>query len=235
MMLSSRLGWLVPVALTVVGFGSNVQSAAAQTTYNFDVKYNTLLQFVPRPDLGQDIIRATITGESADANFGLTNFESNTYGKLVEATATTQKFKFNADPAVFGLKDLPILGDRYFGGSNELFGKADDMATINFANNTVMGGGTINIIGGKGIFENASGAITFTQQDRLDPTAPPGTPVKGEAVLKFSLQTPQKVPEPTATTTLVGMGVIGAGLLVRRRRYKTTLGAAQPPSRPVRS
>jgi hypothetical protein len=220
-MLTSRLAWLIPVALTVVGLGSNVQRAAAQTNSDFDVKYNTLFTLVPRNDLGQDIFRATITGESADAAFGLTNFESNTYGKLVEATATTQKFQFDANPAVFGLKDLPILGDRYFGGSNELFGRASDSATVNFQAGTIAGGGTISIIGGTGIFENASGVITFTQEDRLDPTAPPGTPVKGEAVLKFSLQNSQKVPEPTATTTLVGMGVIGAGLLMRQRRVRS--------------
>jgi hypothetical protein len=244
-MLYSRLLWLIPVALTLVGLGSNVKSAIsaspqgfrradayanaiAQTTKNFDITYNTLFRLQPRQDLGEGIFRATITGESSNALYGLTNFESNTYGKLVESTETTQKFQFNADPAVFGLKNQNMLGDVYFNADNKspnkLFGTANDMATINFANNTVMGGGEITLTGGAGIFENASGKITFTQQDQLDPTAPPGTPVVGEATLKFFVQNSQKVPEPTVSTTLVGIGVIGTGLLLRRHRNKNTFG-----------
>lgn len=227
-MFRSRIAWLIPAALTIVGLGSNVKSAIAQTTNNFDVTYKTLFQLQPRTDLGEGMFRATITGESKDALYGLTNFESNTYGKLVEATETTQKFQFNADPSAFGLKNQNMLGDVYFDSGNtspnKLFGTANDMATINFANNTVMGGGTITLTGGAGIFENASGKITFTQQDKLDPTAPPGTPVKGEATLKFTTQTPKKVPEPTATTTLISIGVVGAGLVLRRHRNKNTVG-----------
>lgn len=226
-MLRSPIAWLIPVALTLVSLGSNVKSAIAQTTNNFDVTYKTLFSLQPRTDLGEGIFRATITGESKDALYGLTNFESNTYGKLVEATETTQKFQFNADPTVFGLENQNLLGDVYFNADNKsgnkLFGTANDMATIDFVNNTVMGGGTITLTGGTGIFDQASGKITFTQQDRLDPTAPPGTPVVGEAVLKFSVQTPKKVPESTATTTLVGIGVIGTSLLLRRHRNKNTL------------
>jgi len=225
-MLRSPIAWLIPVALTLVGLGSNVRSAIAQTTNNFDVTYKTLFSLQPRTDLGEGIFRATITGESKDALYGLTNFESNTYGKLVEATDTTQKFQFNADPTVFGLQNQNLLGDVYFNADNKsgnkLFGTANDMATIDFVNNTVMGGGTITLTGGTGIFDQASGKITFTQQDRLDPTAPPGTPVVGEAVLKFSVETPKKVPEPTASTTLVGISVIGTALLLRRHRKKNT-------------
>ena len=225
-MLRSPIAWLIPVALTLVSLGSNVKSAIAQTTNNFDVTYKTLFSLQPRTDLGEGIFRATITGESKDALYGLTNFESNTYGKLVEATDTTQKFQFNADPTVFGLENQNLLGDVYFNADNKsgnkLFGTANDMATIDFVNNTVMGGGTITLTGGTGIFDQASGKITFTQQDRLDPTAPPGTPVVGEAVMKFSVETPKKVPEPTASTTLVGIGVISTGLLLRRHRKKNT-------------
>jgi hypothetical protein len=223
-MLRFNTAWILPIALTAIGFGSNVASAQAQTTTNFDVKYNTLFTLIPRSDLGEGIFRATITGNSSDAAFGLTNFESNTYGKLVEATATTQSFEFNANPAQFGLKDLPMLGDRYFGGSNELLGKASDRAKVDFGAGTVAGGGTITITKGTGLLENASGQITFTQQDKLDPTAPPGTPVKGEAILKFSMTTPRSVPEPTGTTSLIGIGVTGAVLMLRRHQRKGSIG-----------
>ncbi len=217
-MLRSHIGWLIPLALTCFGFGSNVERAIAQTSNEFSVTYDTEFLLTPRSDLGENIFRATITGTSSDAAFELSNFTSNTYGKLLESTPTIQKYQFDADPGVFGLENQPILGDRYFGGSNELFGRASDMATIDFANQKVSGGGTITLTGGTGLFENATGQITFTQEDELDPNAPPGTPVKGQAKLNFSVQTPaQQVPEPSATTTLVGIGVIGAGLLVRRQ------------------
>jgi hypothetical protein len=232
-MVVSKSAWILTVALTLINSGFNPQSAFAQSasltttnaslinqnSRNFEIKYNTLLTLIPTPDLGENIFRATITGQSSDAAFGLTNFESNTYGKLVEATPTTQKFEFNGNPAVFGLTGQQVLVDRYFGGSNELFGIADDMATVDFAAATVMGGGVINITGGIGIFEQASGQISFTQQDVLDLNAPPGTPVKGEAILKFSVQTPKAVPEPTVTTTLVSIGAIGA-VMLRRRHSK---------------
>jgi hypothetical protein len=223
-MLRFNTSWILPIALTAIGLGSNVAIAQAQTTTNFDVKYNTLFTLVPRSDLGEGMFRATITGNSSDAAFGLTNFESNTYGKLVEATPTTQSFEFNANPAQFGLKDLPMLGDRYFGGSNELFGKASDRAKVDFGVGTVAGGGTITLTKGTGLLENASGQITFTQNDKLDPTAPPGTPVKGEAILKFSVTTPRSVPEPTGTTSLIGIGLTGAVLMLKRHHRKGSIG-----------
>ncbi len=235
-MLNKKSIRFIPVTLSVIAFGFNLPSAFAlgnpevsiassselqsQTIKNFEIKYNTLFTLIPRPDLGENMFRATITGESADAAFGLTNFESNTYGKLVNATATTQEFQFNADASAFGLKGLEILGDRYFGsGSGELFGTANDSAKIDLQAGTVSGGGTITITEGTGIFDEAGGQITFTQQDKLDPTAPPGAPVKGEAILKFSVQ---KVPEPTTTGALISIGAIGAGLRLRRSRKATS-------------
>jgi hypothetical protein len=235
-MVSFKIKCFIPVALSVIGIGLNLQSASAQstsgitiaftgselqaqTTKNFEIKYNTLFTLIPKPDLGENIFRATITGESTDAAFELNNFVSNTYGKLVKATETTQEFEFNADPTAFGLQNLPVLGDEYFGGDSKLFGIAADRATINFATQTVSGGGTITLTGGTGIFNNASGQITFTQQDKLDPTVPPGSPVKGEAILKFTVDA-QKVPEPTTTAAVASMGVIGAGSLLRRNKRR---------------
>ena len=236
-MLINKSRRFIPVALGVIAFGFNLPSAFAlgnpevsitsseselqsQTIKNFEIKYNTLFTLIPRPDLGENMFRATVTGESSDAAFGLTNFVSDTYGKLVNATKTTQEFRFNADPSAFDLKDLPTLSDRYFGdGSGELFGTASDRAKIDFQAGTVNGGGTITITRGTGIFDEASGQIAFTQQDKLDPTAPPGAPVKGEAILKFSVQ---KVPEPTTTGALISIGAIGAGLRLRRSRKATS-------------
>lgn len=205
---------LVSVATMLVGLGVDTSKAIAQTDYEFSATYNTVVTIDPsfRPDLG--IFRATITGETTDAPYGLNNFISNTYGKF---DPTTNISTFNSDPAVFGLQGEPVLSDRYFGIENELFGTANDQARFDFEQGTVAGGGTITLTGGSGIFENATGQITFTQNDRLTSTDVT-EPFEGQATLNFSVQTPQEVPEPTTNATLVGIGIIGSGLLWQRRR-----------------
>ncbi|MBD2449217.1 hypothetical protein H6G76_19065 [Nostoc sp. FACHB-152] len=226
-MFSSNIGWLIPAALTVVSLGSNIQSATAQISYNtytFSNNYNTTVTIDPtfRPDLG--IVRATITGKSVEpAPYGLDFFTSNTYGKLQPSeNPSITKYAFNSDANVFGLEGQQVFSDRYYGGANELFGKASDSAEINFAEGTIKGGGNITIFGGTGLFENVTGTISFTQQDKL---GPPGVPSQGLATLNFSLQTPQQVPEPSATLSLIIMGITGVGSLISRHSSKNTLGS----------
>lgn len=215
-MLRSHNVWLFGVALTFLSFGLGAERATAQNNYEFSVIYDTLVAIDPsfRPDLG--ITRVTVTGETENAPFGLNNFISNTYGRF---DPTTNIATFNADASVFGLQGVPILSDRYFGGENEIFGRASDMAKFNFEEATVSGSGTITITGGLGIFENATGTITFTQNDRLTSTDPT-EPFRGRATLNFSVQTAQAVPEPRSIATLVGLGMIGTNFLLRRRNRK---------------
>ena len=123
---------------------------------------------------------------------------------------------------MFCLQGVPTLFDRYFGGSNELFGTASDQAKFNFAEGTVEGSGTITLTRGTGIFANATGQITFTQNDRLTSTDLT-EPFRGQATLQFSVQTPQEVPEPQTEAALVGMGLIGTGFLLRRRCLKSAM------------
>ncbi|GAB1539372.1 hypothetical protein NUACC21_20380 [Scytonema sp. NUACC21] len=216
-MLRQKVKWFISVTLTLLGFGSSIKTATAQTTYEFTANYSTAVEINEfRPDLG--IIRATITGESIGAPFGLESFISNTYGQLQPSSnPSILKYNFNSDPGAFGLTNLPVFADRYFGGSNELFGRASDSAEINLAEGTIRGGGNITIFDGTGIFQNATGTITFTQEDRL---GPPGTPSQGLATLNFSIRTPRTVPEPTATTTLVAIGLTGASLILSQSRRK---------------
>jgi hypothetical protein len=224
-MFSSNIGWLMTAALTVVSLGSNIQSVVAQSSYNtytFSNNYNTTVTIDPtfRPDLG--IVRATITGKSVEpAPYGLDFFTSNTYGQLQPIeNPSINKYIFNSDASVFGLEGQPVFSDRYYGGANELFGKASDSAEINFAEGTIKGGGNITIFGGTGLFEKVTGTISFTQQDEL---GPPGVPSQGLATLNFTLQTPQQVPEPSATLSFIVMGITGVGSLISRRSSKKTL------------
>jgi hypothetical protein len=207
---------LASVAITLISFGLDTAKVNAQTNYEFSATYDTVVTIDPsfRPDIG--ITRATITGENADAPYGLSKFLSNTYGQF---DPTTNISYFNADASAFGLENQPLLSDRYYGGSNELYGTANDQAKFDFVNGTVNGAGTITLTGGEGLFKDAVGKITFTQNDRLtstDLTAP----FQGKAVLKFSVQTPKAVPEPNATAGVIGMGFVGLSFLLGKYSHK---------------
>lgn len=188
-----------------------VDGLFAPRTYELSVTYDTLTTIGPPTEEDPNVLRANITGEVAEgevAPFGLTNFESNTFGTLTEVTTSedgtieTATFEFNADPTEFGLpadlQEQPY-SDRYYGEEtdNELFGTADDMATLNFVEGTIAGSGEITIIDGNGLFEDATGLITFEQQDELppieDPTNPFASltePAPGQATLTFTIETP---------------------------------------------
>ncbi|MBW4598314.1 MAG: hypothetical protein KME29_01540 [Calothrix sp. FI2-JRJ7] len=219
-MVRKSIAWLIPTVAIAV-FGTNLR-AQAQTTKNFEIQYNTLTQIVP---FQPGFARATITGKSSSpAAFGLDSFLSNTYGREDASNFPIVRYNFNSEPTAIGLPStLPSFSDRYFGGANELFGKADDSAEVNLATGNIQGAGTITIFGGTGVFENATGKITFTQQDAFDPSNIPPEGVPGVAILKFDIQTPtRQVPEYTPTYTLVSAGLIGAVLLKRGKRQKAS-------------
>lgn len=88
-MLRRSIAWLVPVALTLVGFGSNVQSVSAQTTDDayelkeFSITYDVLANFGPVIDPELNVLNVELTGESiGNAAFGLNNFISRNYGRF---------------------------------------------------------------------------------------------------------------------------------------------------------
>ncbi len=218
MSLNTTCSRLIPVALTIVGLGSFVQSASAQTTYLFDTVYDTVVTLTPI--MGTDVSQALVVGVNPNAPYGLTNFRSfNNYSRL---DPTTGNLVFVQDASQFGLSGFPIGGEEFSGnGVDKLFGNSTATASFDFVNNVLSGTGTINITGGTGKFSGALGTINFTEIEplNLDPTAP----LVGQAFLKGSFQTPQQVPEPATNTALIGIGTIGTGLLVKRR-YKSILG-----------
>lgn len=223
MIQKSYTAYLVPVALTLVSFGVDTAKAIAQTSgtvYEFSIPYTvfTDIDTTFRPDL--NISRVTDRGESSNAVYGLTNFLSDAYAQA-EFRGTTISSRFDANPAVFGIEG-EILGDRFFGGANELFTRSSGNFETDLVEGVIRGNGNLTVLGGTGIFENATGTVTFTQENRINPAAPTGTAV-GLARLNFSLRTPQRVPEPTASKTMFGIGAIGAVLLLRRHHRRTKM------------
>lgn len=209
---------LIPVALTIVGFGSSVQSASAQTIFPFNTVYDTVVTLTPIP--GTDVSQALVVGVNPDAPYGLTNFRSfNNYSRIDQNTGN---LIFVQDASIFGLSGFPIGGEEFSGnGDDRLFGNSTATAAFDFPNNVLSGTGIINITGGAGKFSGANGIINFTEIEplNLDPTAP----LIGQAFLDGSFATPQQVPEPATNTALIGMGLMGTALVVKRR-YKSILG-----------
>lgn len=214
-MLRSHSVWLVPVALTLVGFGSGATKAIAQTTYPFNAEYDIVVE---TEEIAPGISKGTAVGESADASYGLTNLMSMSYSQVDPNTGVITA---GPDATAFGLEGLPILTDVFFGSSNDrLFGTNTATVFTDFENLTATASGTVTITGGSGRFSGATGTLSLTDYYTLSPD--PNAPLIGQALVNGSIQV---VPEPgTEIGTLIGIGAISTGVLLRRRRYRPTSG-----------
>lgn len=216
-MLRSSTAWLFGVAVSVLGFGSNIQSAVAQTTYTFDATYDAISGV--SSFISDDITANTISGESIDAPFGLTRASGLFY---IQNDLTSGSYRFTSNPATFGLEGLPLGEVTLFGpGDNKLFyGVEDGIGFIDFTTLTTTASNTANITGGEGLFEGAAGTLTSSEVNQVgnllvDPTST----IRGTVRVSGTIQvnSTQRVPEPTNTAALIGMGMIGVGFGVRRR------------------
>ena len=207
MIFRSYTAWLVPVALTLLGFGSGA-SASAQTTYPFEATYNA--EITARPIRG-NISEATDIGESADASYGLTSWINMNYAEFDPDTGV---FTFRPDPATFGLQGLPIGTLTLSGnGSDKLFGTVSGSVSVNFEKLVGGGSSTITITGGAGRFNDATGTLDLLENAQLSPD--PTAPIQSRLTVSGSFEA---VPEPGAGIgTLVAIGAIGTGFLLRRR------------------
>lgn len=152
---------LVSAVFACTTFSLNAQTVIAQPTASeFDIVYDTLFTLKPIKDQA-GFFTARISGlsQNSAAAFGLTRFESNTFGKLVsQETAVDgdgnvvpvrQNLAFEANPDILGLESRPgsvverrialgipnpeLNSDIYFGDDDsQLFGQASDSAEINF-------------------------------------------------------------------------------------------------------
>ena len=212
MTLRSHSICLVGLFLSLVTVGASTTKAIAQTTYPFDVVYNTEVTLTPIPST--DVSKAFVSGFNSDAPYGLSNFSSiNNYSRT---DPNTGNLVFSQDPAKFDLQGLPIGRDEFFGsGDDKLFGSSNATASFDFINRKLVGSGIITITGGAGRFTGATGILKFSEIESLNQA--PTAPLKGQAFLSGSFQTPQKTPEPRTNATLFGICIIGIGFILRRR------------------
>lgn len=213
MILRLQTAWLVPIA-ALLSVAASAARAVAQTTYPFDVSYNTEVILTP---ITPEVSQASVSGFNPSAPYGLTNFTSINYSRFDPQTGV---FTFVPNAANFGLENLAVGVDRYFGsGDDQLFGSSNATAAINNANGTLDGSGTITITGGSGRFAGATGVLNFSETEPLDQD--PTAPLRGTAILSGFFQVPQKIPEPGTNLALVGVGVTGVGFLLRQRRLRS--------------
>ena len=218
-MRQSYTSWVFGVAFSVLGVGSTIQSAVAQTTYTFDATYDATSRV--SSFISENITTNTISGESNDAPFGLTRASGLFY---IQNDLTSGSYHFSSNPATFGKIGLPLGGVTLSGfGNNKLFyGVEDGTGFIDFTTLTTTASNTTNITGGEGLFQGATGTLTGSEVYQVgnllvDPTSPSIGSVRVSGTI--SVLTTQ-IPEPNNTTALIGMGVIGVGFLLRRRNLK---------------
>ncbi|GAB1542241.1 hypothetical protein NUACC21_49150 [Scytonema sp. NUACC21] len=203
--------WLAPVVVTLSGFMLDAK-AFALPEFPFETVQEYKTTLVP---IEGNISKVTNIGISVDAPYGLTQLINTNYGEL---DPNTGAIRFSPDAATFGLKGLPIGEAVFFGnGLDRLFGTISGSGVLDFQASVGNISGNITITGGEGRFSDATGILTFVENNTFnsDPTAP----INSRATVIGSFQViPRLVPEQGATTAIVG-ALAGACLWLRRRNY----------------
>lgn len=213
------------IASTVIGFGLGAQKAAAVTTTPIDLKYILSGNFVPIP--GSNKVVAHITGnETSTPNpFGLDTVIGTTYIYFDPVTGIGDN---NSNPEYFGLQNQPpgmtVYSSR--NNSNKLFGTQHFMETPTGITSAgllkALGTGLVTITGGEGELTGATGSLDVLFDETIDLA---NSSFYSTIEEKGYIQVPEtriQVPEPGTITPLVGMGIIGAGMLLRQRRRSGT-------------
>lgn len=202
---------LIATAVALFSSGINPQKANAQN-FPFETTYSTKVTLT---ELRDNIFKAELEGSSSDAPYGLTDFSiTNSYTRQ---NPVTNEFVFDPDPAKFNLSGLPkatliLSGD----GKDKLFGELSGSTTIDFENGVGSGSSTLKIIGGEGIFNGAIGILNVIENDIVNPDGS----IEPQFTTFGSFKVVKTVSEPKNTKTILGMGIIGAGLMLRQRRKK---------------
>ncbi|MEO1374544.1 MAG: hypothetical protein AAFW70_09555 [Cyanobacteria bacterium J06635_10] len=205
---------LITTTVALLSLGINSQKANAQ---NFPLE-TTYSSEVTLTELGNNFFQADVQGSSPDAPYGLTDFEiRNSYAKL---NPDIGEFVFDPDPTkldnrgvnVEGLPKgtLTLSGD----GSDKLFGELIGSTTIDFEEGVGSGSSILKIVGGEGRFNGATGILNVSENDIVNPDGS----INPRYTTSGSFQVAKTIPEPRNTKTILGMGIIGAGLLLHQRQ-----------------
>jgi hypothetical protein len=211
---------LISGTVGLLSLGLTTTKVNAQT-FPFETIFKT--QSITR-EIAPNITEVTVLGENENAPYGLNNLSSMSYIQLDPDTGIST---FVPDATEFGLENLPSLKDVIStdSGDDKLIGTSTGTAITDLENLTVSIDGTINITDGTGRFQGATGSFNLSEDLKISPD--PTAPLVGEALVSGSFTVPQQVPEAANTKTILGIGIIGAGLLLRQRRKKISQNLAK--------
>ncbi|MEM9925923.1 MAG: hypothetical protein AAF915_19590 [Cyanobacteria bacterium P01_D01_bin.50] len=205
---------LITTALALLSLGLNSQKANA---HNFPLE-TTYSTEVTLTELANNFFRADLEGSSSDAPYGLTDFKvRNSYAKL---NPDIGEFVFDPDPTKLdsgdlNVEDLPKATLTLSGnGSDKLFGELSGSTTIDFEKGVGSGSSILKIVGGEGRFNGATGILNVSESDIVNPDGS----IEPQFTTSGSFQVAKTIPEPRNTKTILGMGIIGAGLLLHQHR-----------------
>ena len=208
--MTPRIVWIIPVAATLlIEPGA---SAIAQTTdlpFTGTFGSTTTLE----PTSVPNVFRATDIATSTNASYGLNRFVNVNFATV---NLTTGEIPFESDPTAFGLPGS-ISTATFFGeGSDRLFATFSGKASL--VTNT--SSGIINIFGGEGRFNGATGTLNFLEQ--VTPLSP--VSFRGQATLSGTIRTSQQIPESGTIAAMLGvLGLERISFLLRRRKDKVTV------------
>ena len=210
MIFNSLKMWIVPLVMTSVSLGSNLDRATAQTIYPFIGNYRTTVNITP---ISGNVSQVFEVGLSDDAPDDLGLYKGLTYSVIDDKGNLT----FNNNPEVFGVKGFPLGYIVFGGGVNKLFGTSDASASVNFKTLRAKGSGIVNITDGEGIFKNATSTLLFSEEDIVNLGST--ITLNGLALVSGSIKVPQEVPEPTTIMgTVIVFGGLAVGSFTKRKR-----------------
>ena len=177
--------WLMPLALTIVSFGSSAARATAHNIYPFTGHYSTTVIITPITDNVSQVVES---GSSLDAPYGLNQYNGLTYSQ----TDSSGNTSFNNDPTAFGIQGYPSGYLTFGSGTNEVSGTGDASASIDLDNLTGNGSGVVNITSGEGLFLNATGTLTYSENDQV--ILGDTTTLKGQALVTGKIEVEPQYP-----------------------------------------
>jgi hypothetical protein len=215
-MLFTRSVYLPVLGISLLSLGTSAVPVMAQSTVNIktDYDFSTSVTF-----LENNLAQGIGEGVTNNAPFGLNRFNNTIFSRsseLLSSLQTGREFAVNSDPQALGLSGK-AGGVTFFGEKNDkLFGTLNGVNTINPQTSVISLLVNINITGGEGRFNNATGTGAFSGTVALDPTQPVSRGILG---LNLSVTTPKSVPESNNISALVAAALSVGFFIKKSPRY----------------
>ena len=211
-MFRSHVTWYLPVTLSLICLGISGTQATAQTTLDFNAKFNASSQFAGPPQ--GSVVPVLIAGSTSNAPLDLSQLSALSYDPLA-GIQTGGPFIFSTDPAVLG---APTSDPGSFtlssSGGDSLLGNFTGTESIDFSTFKASFTADVTITGGTGRLTGATGNGTFSGIFQLNPLDFSG---QGPVVVNTALTIPRTVSEPSTILGTVSVALGLGGLMIKKK------------------